>query len=89
MTDAARSAGAQEAIRVRATDGDILQPLQRRQEPTGQLDPETADGVLDLLFDMQDTADTALLTISHDRRLRSRFDDVVLLENGTTTLAAD
>lgn len=58
-------------------------------EPTGQLDPDTADGVLDLLFDMQDTAGTALLTISHDRRLRSRFDDVVLLENGTTTLAAD
>ena len=53
-------------------------------EPTGQLDPETADGVLDLLFDMQDTAGTALLTISHDRRLRSRFEDVVRLEDGTT-----
>ncbi|WP_435078482.1 ABC transporter ATP-binding protein [Halococcus sp. AFM35] len=57
-------------------------------EPTGQLDPETADRVLELLFDLQKTTDTALLTISHDRRLRSRFHDVVLLENGTTVTAA-
>ena len=53
-------------------------------EPTGQLDPDTADQVLELLFELQKTADTALLTISHDRRLRSSFHDVLLLENGTT-----
>jgi putative ABC transport system ATP-binding protein len=53
-------------------------------EPTGQLDPDTADQVLELLFELQETADTALLTISHDRRLRSSFHDVLLLENGTT-----
>lgn len=57
-------------------------------EPTGQLDPETSDRVLDLLFKLQETAETALLTISHDRRLRSAFRDILLLENGTTTLAA-
>lgn len=54
-------------------------------EPTGQLDPETADRVLELLFDLQETVETALLTISHDRRLRSAYRDVVLLEDGTTT----
>lgn len=57
-------------------------------EPTGQLDPETADQVLKLLFNLQETAETALLTISHDRQLRSMFQEVVLLENGTTTPAA-
>jgi putative ABC transport system ATP-binding protein len=59
-------------------------------EPTGQLDPDTADQVLELLFELQETADTALLTISHDRRLRSSFHDVLLLENGTTkSMAAE
>jgi ABC-type lipoprotein export system ATPase subunit len=56
-------------------------------EPTGQLDPDTAERVLDLLFEMQETAETALLTISHDRRLRPAFDDVVLLNDGTTVSA--
>ena len=58
-------------------------------EPTGQLDPDTADRVLSLLFDLQETAETALVTISHDRRLRSTFHDVVLLEDGTTVAASD
>ncbi|WP_049902571.1 ABC transporter ATP-binding protein [Halococcus agarilyticus] len=53
-------------------------------EPTGQLDPDTADRVLSLLFDLQETTGTALLTISHDRRLQSAFHDVVRLEDGTT-----
>lgn len=53
-------------------------------EPTGQLDPDTADRVLELLLDIHETAETALLTISHDRRLRSAFDEIVSLENGTT-----
>ena len=53
-------------------------------EPTGQLDPDTADRVLELLFDLQETAGTALVTISHDRRLEPAFHDVVPLEGGTT-----
>lgn len=57
-------------------------------EPTGQLDPETADRVLELLLDIHETAETALLTISHDRRLRSAFEEIVLLENGTTVRMA-
>lgn len=56
-------------------------------EPAGQLDPDTAERVLELLFDMQEAAETALLTISHDRRLRSAFEDVVLLKDGTTISA--
>jgi ABC-type lipoprotein export system ATPase subunit len=52
-------------------------------EPTGQLDPDTTDQVLDLLFRLQETADTALVVISHDMQLTPRFDTVVRLEDGT------
>ena len=51
-------------------------------EPTGQLDPETTEQVLDLLFRLQETADTALVVISHDMQLEPRFDTVVQLKDG-------
>ncbi|EFW91382.1 ABC transporter related protein [Haladaptatus paucihalophilus DX253] len=51
-------------------------------EPTGQLDPDTTEQVLDLLFRLQETADTALVVISHDMQLTPRFDTVVRLEDG-------
>ncbi|WP_336364555.1 ABC transporter ATP-binding protein [Halalkalicoccus salilacus] len=54
-------------------------------EPTGQLDPRTATQVLDLLFDLRDRMETALVVISHDRRLAERFDRILLLEDGTLT----
>ena len=54
-------------------------------EPTGQLDPQTATQVLDLLFDLRDRMETALVVISHDRRLADRFDRILLLEDGTLT----
>jgi ABC-type lipoprotein export system ATPase subunit len=42
-------------------------------EPTGQLDPDTTEQVLDLLFEVRETADAALVVISHDERLTGRF----------------
>lgn len=51
-------------------------------EPTGQLDPDTTEGVLDFLLDLQRTAETALVTISHDRRLAPRFGKVLELNVG-------
>jgi len=42
-------------------------------EPTGQLDPATTDQVLDLLFEVRETAGAALVVISHDERLTERF----------------
>ena len=53
-------------------------------EPTGQLDPDTTDQVLDFLLDLQRTAETALVTISHDQRLASYFGEVLALEVGGT-----
>ena len=58
-------------------------------EPTGQLDPTTAERVLDLLFEVQAEAETALVLISHDRGLQSRFAETVLLQNGRLTEEID
>lgn len=52
-------------------------------EPTGQLDPDTTDQVLSLLFDAQDLAETTLLTVSHDLQIESRFEEVYRLQDGT------
>jgi len=54
-------------------------------EPTGQLDPDTADAVLDLLFDTREQAGTALVVISHDRRLTDRFPERLTLQDGRLT----
>lgn len=51
-------------------------------EPTGQLDPETATRVLDLLLDLQAATGTALVVVSHDQAIADRFDDVVRLVDG-------
>jgi putative ABC transport system ATP-binding protein len=51
-------------------------------EPTGQLDPRTAEKVLDLLFGVKERTDTALVLISHDRGLEPRFAETVLLRDG-------
>jgi len=51
-------------------------------EPTGQLDPDTADRVLDLLIDLHKETETALVVVSHDRSLATRFNHIVRLENG-------
>lgn len=48
-------------------------------EPTGQLDPETADRVLSLLFDLQAETETALVVVSHDPALEARFDRTLRL----------
>jgi len=42
-------------------------------EPTGQLDPDTTEQVLELLFEVHAAADAALVVISHDERLTDRF----------------
>ncbi|ERG90000.1 MAG: ABC-type antimicrobial peptide transport system, ATPase component [Haloquadratum walsbyi J07HQW1] len=60
-------------------------PVILADEPTGQLDPQTAEQVLDLLFEVQAETDTALVLISHDRGLSSRFAETVLLRDGKVT----
>jgi putative ABC transport system ATP-binding protein len=51
-------------------------------EPTGQLDHETAAGVLELLFEVQAESGTALVVVSHDRGLADRFERRYRLAEG-------
>jgi putative ABC transport system ATP-binding protein len=58
-------------------------------EPTGQLDPNTAERVLDLLFEVKSQTETALVLISHDRGLAHRFDETILLRDGNLVEGTD
>lgn len=51
-------------------------------EPTGHLDPETADRVLELLLDSPAFADAAVVVVSHDPVLADRFERVYELVDG-------
>ena len=51
-------------------------------EPTGNLDRETGEVVMDLLFDLHGRAGTTMLLIGHDPVLAERCDRVVTLADG-------
>jgi putative ABC transport system ATP-binding protein len=56
-------------------------------EPTGNLDGETGESVMDLLFALRDSMGMTLLLITHDRALAQRCGRVVRLADGQ--VAAD
>jgi putative ABC transport system ATP-binding protein len=51
-------------------------------EPTGNLDTETAERIEDLLFDLNRTADTTLVLVTHDLELAARTERVLKLRGG-------
>ena len=51
-------------------------------EPTGNLDTETAHAVEDLLFDLNERAGTALVLVTHDEALAGRTERQVHLRGG-------
>jgi putative ABC transport system ATP-binding protein len=51
-------------------------------EPTGNLDTETAERVEDVLFDLNRTADTTLVLVTHDQTLAARTQRIFRLRGG-------
>jgi putative ABC transport system ATP-binding protein len=51
-------------------------------EPTGNLDQSTSEGIIDLLFDRQAAASATLVIITHDQSLAGRCGRIVEMRDG-------
>ena len=51
-------------------------------EPTGNLDTNTGDHVMDLMFELNQNSSTTLILVSHDKALARRCDRTISLDAG-------
>lgn len=57
-------------------------PILLADEPTGNLDVENGEHIIDLLFSLQKERSTTLLLVTHDARIAARCDRVISLKDG-------
>jgi len=57
-------------------------------EPTGNLDHKTADTVFEMMLELNQQSNTALVIVTHDNTLANKMDKVYHLEAGLLTLQA-
>lgn len=62
-------------------------PLLFADEPTGNLDIETGETVIDLLFSLNEEFDTTLVLVTHDEHLSERCQLKYRLQNGSLLTA--
>jgi lipoprotein-releasing system ATP-binding protein len=60
-------------------------PVLLADEPSGNLDPETSEGLHDLLFRIRAQRGLALVLVTHNRELASRADRILALRDGVLT----
>jgi putative ABC transport system ATP-binding protein len=51
-------------------------------EPTGNLDQETGQSIIDLLFDLKTRENATLLLVTHDRALAAKCDRIIEVRDG-------
>ncbi|MEC8251959.1 MAG: ABC transporter ATP-binding protein [Planctomycetota bacterium] len=54
-------------------------------EPTGNLDSQTAEGVVELMFSIQERRKLAFLLVTHDEDLAGRCDRIIRMRDGVVT----
>ena len=75
-----------ERQRVAVCRGLVMQPsLLLADEPTGNLDPETADVIGRLLLEVAQENDAGLLCVTHSDQLAAQFPQQRILDRGQLT----
>jgi len=61
----------------------VVQPqLLLADEPTGSLDAQTGESIMNLMLSMNQARGTTLILVTHDQKLASRCDRTLTLQAG-------
>lgn len=57
-------------------------------EPTGNLDQDTAENIVDLMLHLNDSLNISFVVVTHNRQLAARMNQILLLDKGQLHLQA-